>query len=154
MIMDKKGIEGLPLKLLVTSIVMAIVIPIGWGAFSYYDLQTLTTKVETSMAGLVDLIETLSRNQGNRRSYVLDLEDGSISDVDYARLGGPIGSGWDQLINYSIEGKLTRIALEGYRVSTIDNSTLKLSSGKITLGLESKLAWDGSIYVEVNVEDS
>ena len=45
--LDRRGVEGLPFKLLITGIIMAVILPIGYTAYSAYDEANLVTYLDT-----------------------------------------------------------------------------------------------------------
>ena len=133
------------------AIILAVVLPLGWTAYSAYDESTLRAYVESRLDALEGAARALSASPGGVRAFELDLSGSGSSDVDWMSLGGALGSGFDQIASYSVEGRTVRRALEGVRLASPENATLELDGAVYNLVMESKTDWQGRVFVEVGL---
>ncbi len=143
--MNQKGIEGLPFKLLITSIILAVVLPIGYSAYDHYEESGLESYLEERVNELKEILEVMCLSSGNARTFSLDISGGTMNRVDFFAVGGPPDTGFSQMVNYSIDGEVTRHTLDGIRVTTWNNATLALSQGTYEIMLESESTPQGII---------
>ena len=117
--LDKKALEGLPLKLLITVMIIALSVQPLFGSLSYLAYaQNLGGAVEEAEAVKRAALSAFIGGPGNVRKVTLHLGEGSASFS--IRLGGDEGEGRSRTIDVLWHGNVAAsVALEGQGLSII-----------------------------------
>ena len=130
---DIRAVEGLPLKLIITAIVLAITIPMMFGALRAYD----RSKVELELSAEIDRFVSgvqLVYSSGPGNSMMLDFSaaKGTFTNLDYVRFGDVPGGNYSSVIRYRISGMqevLAVIQSPNVPMMSSDNSVLEIMPG-------------------------
>ncbi|MFW3147113.1 MAG: hypothetical protein ACMUIE_09920 [Thermoplasmatota archaeon] len=98
---ESSGIADLPMRLLITAVLMSLSVPILWGA--YQDLSTTMTvsEIEERARELLDTIEILvSGGEGSSVRKEVRLRSYGSSSIEEMRIGSPLGS--DSVEGYAV----------------------------------------------------
>jgi hypothetical protein len=99
--LDQRGIEGMPLKLLLTSLLISLTLPCVLGALQGYERSTLVVELKLVVQKIRSAaISAYLAGPGNVRTVSIDL-DGVGSCIT---LGGRPGSDNSTVIRYYLQG--------------------------------------------------
>ena len=137
---DRRALEGLPLKLLIMSLLISMTAPAVMGSLEGYERSITKSEMASEANRLAQIIqEVLSAGEGNRRSIIVELPTAS-SRYDMAL---EIGGGIDNASSYSVrclegDGVFATVVLDDppARTTTLNGSPLRLDAGTISLMLE------------------
>ena len=119
--MDKRGIEGLPLRLLVSSLVMALSAPALLGSLAYLDSMTAVDLAEREAEELrASAISAFVGGPGNVRRVHVELRSG-LSGAPCLRLGGGEGDPRSHQIDVLWSGEMVGsvpLAEPGFAICT------------------------------------
>lgn len=87
---DKNGDTlGIPLEMLIISVVMLISIPIVFSYSSMYIRSQVESDLRVELEKFIDTIEEIERSEiGNRRTFSLDINDHPLARISHVRVGG------------------------------------------------------------------
>jgi hypothetical protein len=159
---EEKGVEGIPLKLIIVMVILAITIPATYKGLEAYDRFQTENSIRSELDFLALNIKQVYLNGlGNALDVEVDFRDGMMSRVEEVSLGGS-KDGIQSAIRYKLSHENTQILLlkdpdipMGYE----ENGRfypLELGAGSHTIHLECKegpdLDEDGFIdmFVEVS----
>lgn len=132
--------EGLPLKLLIMSLLISMTAPAVMGSLEGYERSITRSETVSEANRLAQMIqEVLSAGEGNRRSITVELP---IASARY-EMALELGGGIDNASSYSVrclegEGVFATIVLDDppVRTTTLSGSPLRLDAGTNSLMLE------------------
>lgn len=153
---DKKAIEGLPLKLLITAIVMGIAIPAVLAMWSNVEKVQVENSVRSEMNYLVLRIQQVHRSgPGNAVIVEIDLDSGVFTRIDHVLVGDSLSSPLKGTIRWKLGGGQENIIPieDGIPVCGKNDEALKLAEGHSSLYLEVKKEESGLVFVEISVRD-
>ncbi len=104
---DRRGMEGFPLNLLIMFIVVAMIVPISWNYLEVYSTRQTQQTIDTQLSYLESAVrEVYSMGPGNSRVVDMDIPGGVVADLEYMRIGGAPNDVWSNLssFRYSING--------------------------------------------------
>ena len=109
---DYGAVEGMPLTLLITLVVLAITVPLIFGSLRTYD----RARVEASLISEIDhftSVVQLIYMSGPGNSAVIDFAavPGSMTGVDYVAFGDESGGVMASVIRYRIQNRPENIVL-------------------------------------------
>ena len=90
---DRRGLEGMPLKLLIMSLLISLTVPVVIGSVESYERATARSVLAAEahrLAGAVE--EVMSLGEGNRRIVSISLPDSADRFHLSLEAGGPLGS--------------------------------------------------------------
>jgi hypothetical protein len=139
-----EAIEGMPLKLMIVALVMAITVPLIFTALRGFDVS----KVENELvAEINDFIETIQMvyTSGPGNSAIIDFgtPDGSFTEVEKVIFGDVPGGQMRSVIRYQLRNGLeTLIVVESPNVpmTTESNTALKIGAGNYAIKAECRVA--------------
>jgi hypothetical protein len=152
---DRCGIESLPLKLIIISLILAISIPIVVSSWMSYDKQETINRLDIELRFLEAQIDQIYLNGmgiGNSKIVELRISEGTFTRIEYVQMG------WDALdspravsMRWKFQGEEERIKIisGGIPVRSEDGSSFDLVIGLNSLYLEVKRA-DDLVYVEMS----
>lgn len=130
---NNRAVEGLPLKLIITAIVLAITIPLMFGALKTYDKskveQELSAEIDEFISG-VQLI--YSSGPGNSAVLEFRAAKGTFTGLDYVIFGDEPGGDYSSVIRYRISGIQevpTVIQSPNVPMMSSSNSTFEIMAG-------------------------
>lgn len=137
---DRRALEGLPLKLLIMSLLISLTAPAIMGSLEGYERSIARSEIVSEANRLARMSEeVLSAGEGNRRSITLELPQASSR---YG-LAVEVGGGIDDTSAYSIrclEEDMVFNAIVSddppVRTVTMSGSPLLLEAGTLSLMLE------------------
>ncbi len=90
LVSDNRGdILGLPMDMLIISIIMLISIPLIFSYSSMYIQRQIESDLRIELDKLVNTFEEIvEAEQGNRRTFSLNFNDHPLARLSYVRLGG------------------------------------------------------------------
>jgi len=102
---DTRAVEGLPLQLIITAIVLAITILMMFGALKTYDKSKVEQEINTEIDDFASAVQ-LIYSSGPGNSMVLEFRavKGTFTGLDYIRFGDEPGSNYSSVIRYRISG--------------------------------------------------
>ena len=100
------SIEGLPLQLIITAVVLAITVPIMFGGLNSYDQSKLETELMGEIQGFIsDVQQIYLAGPGNSATMNFVVPNGALNSADYVIFGdGPQGN-YSSVIRYRISGE-------------------------------------------------
>ena len=157
--MDNRGIEGLPLQLTVSLLVLAIALPIAWSWFDSYNL----TQMEESASMEVDAVLSTARQVyfhgvGNKRVLEVEFRNSFGHSFERIEIGDALPEGDHRcMVTFEITGKPARtfIMEPNVPLTTPQNEQLALGAGKTSLLLEcveNEFAGESIVYVEISLQ--
>ena len=141
---DKGGVEGIPLKLIIVMVIMAITIPATFRGLESYDRFQTENNIRSELDFLsANIKQVYLSGLGNAQDVEVDFKDGMMSKVEEIQIGDSEDGIWSA-IRYKLSHKDTQILLiknpnipMGYEKRG-EFHPLKLGAGKYTLHLECK----------------
>ena len=128
---NDKAVLNLPLKLLITIILISCIIPTSLIGYKNLERSRFEIEVKNQIKDMLNLAVQLNKEgNGSSTVFTLNLQGGTFSKLDYINIGGPVGEE-DYLIKYKFSWKNT----QNYYIS--DNPTIHMTSinnESLTLG--------------------
>ncbi|MBS3816955.1 MAG: hypothetical protein KGY76_05270 [Candidatus Thermoplasmatota archaeon] len=133
---DENALEGMPLQMLIISLILAIGLPLVYSSLRHHDTQTVLRRAEEQAESINEKAKQLhAYGEGNSDVISIDLEDGIFSEIKFLELGN---KSFRNLIRWEIrEGKKGMLLLEDH-LSLISDEPIKLGSGSHELNMECK----------------
>lgn len=130
---DTRAVEGLPLKLIVTAIVLAITIPLMFGALKTYDKSKVELELNSEIDGFISAVQLIySSGPGNSAILEFRAARGSFTGLDYVKFGDQPGGNYSSVIQYKINGMqevLRVIQLPNVPMMSSSNLTFEIMAG-------------------------
>lgn len=141
---DLGGVEGIPLKLIIVMVIMAITIPATFKGLESYDRFQTENNLRSELDFLSANIKQVYLNGlGNAQDVEVDFKDGMMSKVEEIKIGDSEDGIWSA-ISYKLSHKNMQILLlenpnipMGYEMDG-EFLPLELGAGRYTLHLECK----------------
>ena len=84
---DEKGLEGMPLKLLIISVVLAIAIPAVYNSVEYYDTKGTLKNLKSEIQFIGEKAEQVFiHGNGNSEVIEVDFSDGIFEKINIVKL--------------------------------------------------------------------
>jgi hypothetical protein len=132
--------EGMPLKLMIAAIVVAITVPLIFTSLRAYDYSSVEQQLLTEISEFCALVQSLfMMGPGNTALHEFRIPEGSFAKVDEVRIGDTLGGNRSNIIGFRLLGrteKLTAIQDPCVPLSSRDNDSLILSAGIKKIRLE------------------
>jgi hypothetical protein len=90
---DRRGVEGLPLRLLVTAAVLALTLPAVASGLLVHDLHRTDDRIRGELARVLTVAGRLALAGGGRATLDLDLRSGVFTSLQSATLRNVSGTG-------------------------------------------------------------
>ncbi len=130
---DPEGIEGVPIKLLVVAIVLAITVPLIFSALRSYDHARVEQGLEAELDEFVTMVQTIYvSGPGNGVTMEIDIPSGTFSRVETISFGDVLGGSMSSVIRYRLQGRAESLLVlknPNVPMTGIDNSSLEIASG-------------------------
>ncbi len=148
---DQRGLEGLPLKLLIISLLLSLTAPAVLGSMESFERSTARYQIQAEAVRLGNLVEEVrSAGEGNRRSLSILLPP-TLSKFSMAmEIGGDVNNASSLSIRCSSEGRVfsTQILDDPpARMVSANLSTLRLEAGEHRLTAECRQVDDRLVVV-------
>lgn len=133
LVLDPRGVEGFPLKLMITAVVLAITVPMMFGALRTYDRARVEQDLQAEIDEFVSTAQLVYLSgPGNSAVVEFGAPKGAFTALDYVRFGDAPGGQMASVIRYKIGGStetLTVIQSPNVPMMSPANETLEIMSG-------------------------
>jgi hypothetical protein len=159
---DEAGVEGIPLKLIIVLVIVAITVPVAWKGLESYDRSQTESNLVLEIDFLAANIKQVYLNGvGNARNVEVDFSDGMMTSVERIEIGDSEQGVWSS-IRYKLEHKGSQFVLiknpniPVTHVNHEDIGPLVVGPGRHTIHLETKKGYDfdsdgvEDLFVEVS----
>ncbi len=138
MIRDRRGVEGLPLQLLIVAIVAGITAPAVYAGLDAYDRGQVESRVRAELLRLTRAAQQYRIAGGGSETLDLDLRGGFFTAMEYAMIGDRAGSPLQSTVRYRVGGDERTIVVERPSVPMAgpDGEALSLTAGTASIRLE------------------
>lgn len=131
---DKRGLEGLPLQLLIISMVLAIGLPAVYTTVEHYDTESVIQNVESQAEFIAEKAKQLhAYGAGNSEVISVDLEDGLMRSIKFLEV---CNQTFRNLIQWETSGGNSGMLLLDNDITLFSEDPIKLGSGSHELKLE------------------
>ena len=148
---DHRALEGLPLKLLMISLLLALTAPAVLRCMDSYESTTSRSLVVAEARHIVDAIEEVqTAGEGNRRTITVTLPPERVQSSLALEIGGPLGNASSMSVRCLCQGQmLSTLVLEDppARVTAVGGSALRLEAGLHHLSLSYEFKDGQSVIV-------
>ena len=145
-IRDRRGLEGIPLKLLIVSLLISLSAPIVVSSMGTFQSRTSESQAMNAAEQIRQMVTaTYLSGPGNHRIMVSPLSDDKCS----IEIGGVLDQTESMVIRVFHDGGTERIYLSDpvVRVTTLDNRPFHLTAGMTSLSFT--CVSDNGTYVQV-----
>ncbi|UCE74592.1 MAG: hypothetical protein JSV56_02520 [Methanomassiliicoccales archaeon] len=159
---NEEGVEGIPLKLIIVLVILAITIPITWKGVESYDRSQTESNLRSELDYLSAHIKQVYLNGiGNALDVEVDFRNGMMTRIEKVEIGDSTEGIWSS-IRYKLSHKGTEFIIIKNpnipigNVSKGEIGPLITNAGKHTIHLECKSGFDfdddgaDDIYVEIS----
>lgn len=138
MIRDRRGIEGLPLQLLIVAVVAGITAPAVYAGLDVYDRGQVESRVRGELLRLTGAAQQYRIAGGGSETLDLDLRGGYFTAMERVAIGDRAGSPLQSTVRYRIGGDDRTIVVERPSVPMAgpDGEALALMAGRVSIRLE------------------
>ena len=99
------SVEGLPLQLIIVAVVLAITVPLMFGALRTYDKSKVENELHSEINEFISAAQLVFvSGPGNRMMVKFHAADGAFTSLDYVKFGDGPGSNYSSVIRYKIGG--------------------------------------------------
>jgi hypothetical protein len=151
---DSSAVEGLPLKLIITALVLSITIPASVNALQAYDRMQAQENVRNEVEHLIiSARQVYLGGAGSQRVIEFNPDGGMFYHLDWVSIGDAVGGQNESAIFYRFEDGSTKVILiSNPRVALRGEGGggVRIGPGRHQLVLQSKQDSSG-IYVEIRV---
>jgi hypothetical protein len=160
---DSEGVEGIPFKLIIAVVILALTIPMVWAGLESYDSIQTENNLQMELDFLaINIRQTYLDGVGNAQDVRANFKDGMFRKIERIEIGDSPDGSWSS-IRYELSGMSTRtILIEDPNIPicnyTADGiASLSLGSGRYVIHLECRddLDFDGDgnfdLYVEISL---
>ena len=127
---DWRGVEGIPLKLLITMVILAISLPILFTWLSAYDASQLRAALQTTVSRLTQYAESAYASPESSRCVSVNVPAGTFVRATYVRIGGAVGDSFlRESIAYQLEGQREFWTTVAFPLNKTGGGPLYLSPG-------------------------
>jgi len=151
---DRNGLEGMPLKLTIVAITLAISSPIIYIGLSTYEKSKVEAQLRGEASAIADMAKLVyTGGNGNEQQLKVKLSGGVTAHADYILVGDSNNGNYTSCVRYKAKGLPEQVMLvsqPNVPMRSPDGMALKLMEGKYDLMIECKSAGNGD-YVEVRI---
>jgi hypothetical protein len=137
---DRKALEGLPLKLLIMSLLISLTVPVVLESIESYERSTTRSMMVAEGERVVSTVEeVMSAGEGNRRIITVSLPQGMDRYHLAFELGGELNGSSSLTVRCTADGKPFRALVPENppaRITSADGGTLRLMTGEHQLSIE------------------
>jgi hypothetical protein len=142
------GVEGIPLKLIIVMVILAITIPATWKGLESYDRSQTENNLRSEIEFLSTHIKQVYLNGiGNAQDVEVDFRDGMMTKIEWIKLGDTVEGIWSS-IRYKLSHKsddfflIKNPNMPVGNVSGGEIGPLKIGAGRHTIHLECREGFD------------
>lgn len=152
---DDAGLEGLPFKLIIISLILALSIPIIVANWMSFDKQQTVTQLDSELDYLEAQIRQIydgGLGLGNSKVLEMNIRDGTFTKIEYVEIGdSDLTSIKGNSIRWKLkgEGEQAHMISDGIPARSEDGSSFKFAHGLNTLYLEIKKE-NGVVFAEIS----
>jgi hypothetical protein len=150
---NRRALEGLPLKLVIISLIIAMSVPIVVSNWMNYDREQTVNLIVSELNHLETSIEQMWNDglgRGNSRIIEITVRDGTFAKVEYVEIGGDdLGSLAAKSIRWKLKGEDEQLFIvsKGIPMTSEDGDSFPLKHGLNKMYLEVKSS-QGTTFVE------
>jgi len=137
---DGRGLEGLPLQLLIVAVILGISLPIVYAGFDNYDKSRVDSATRAEAGRAMSLAALLyAGGPGNSDTLTIDIPNGVLGHVEYFALGGPLGSLEASSVRYRMLGGIEQRVTPSnsfVQITTLAGTALSFGAGKHQVQME------------------
>ena len=134
------GIEGLPLTLIITMIVLAITLPMIFGSLRAYDRARVETALESEINRFISAVQTVYiAGPGNSAAIDFHALDGSMTGIESVSFGDVPNGSFASSVRYTLQGRAERaipISQPSAPMVTDEDTALKIGAGNYKIQAE------------------
>ncbi|MDO9537287.1 MAG: hypothetical protein Q7J68_03100 [Thermoplasmata archaeon] len=134
------GVDGLPMTLVITMIVLAITVPLVFGSLRIYDRSRTETNLQAEIDSFISMVQMVyTSGPGNSVQINFNAANGGLTTIDSVMFGDVPGGAMASVIRYTIQGRQEAMVLiesPNVPMLSMDNSTFLISSGSYTIIVE------------------
>ncbi len=136
----RDGVEGLPLTLLVTMVVLAITIPLVFSSLRAYDRGRVEALVISEIDDFISSVQSIYiSGPGNSVLVDFDLSAGAMTGIDYVMFGDSPGGNLSSVIRYKLNDapeKLLAIVSPNVPMTSNESAALVIMPGANSIKAE------------------
>ncbi len=137
---DSLGVEGLPVTLMVTMVVLAITIPMIFGSFRAYDRGRVESTLVAEIGDLSSTVQHLYiSGPGNSALVEFNALRGSLTGIEYIIIGDEPAAANASIIRFKLQGRpeaAVGISSPSVPITSADNSSFSFASGTFLIKAE------------------
>jgi hypothetical protein len=137
---NRDAVEGLPMTLMVTMIILAITLPMIFGALRSYDRARVESSLISEIEGFMGVVQQLYvSGPGNSARIEFNAMSGSMTGVEYVILGDEPGGSMASVIRYKLQNapeKAMAISSPNVPLGSWADSAFSIQSGKYFIRAE------------------
>ncbi len=151
---DDRGLEGLPLQLMIIALVLSLGLPVVYSSIRYHDTQRVLQDLEEQAQFIEDKARQIYlHGEGNSDVLTLQLEDGIFREIDFMEITN--GTYKNQIQWRLRDGAGGRHFLKNDFPLISEETPLRLGEGEHRLRLECEFGSaqsmeEETLYVEVS----
>jgi hypothetical protein len=134
------GIEGLPLTLIITMVVLAITVPMIFGSLRAYDRARVETALESEINRFTSAVQTVYiAGPGNSVAIDFHALDGSMTGVESVRFGDVPNGSFASSVRYILQSRaecVVPMSQPSVPMGADDGCALQIGSGKYKIQAE------------------
>lgn len=138
------GIEGVPLKLMIVAIILAITVPLIFSSLRAYDFSRVEQELIAELDEFVATVRMIyTSGPGNSALIMFDVPEGSFAKVECVRMGDALGGTMSSVVGHQLRGRqevLRLIENPNVPLTSSDNDTLELLMGHHEIRAECELS--------------
>lgn len=136
---DRRALEGMPLKLLIMSLLISLTAPVVMGSVESYERSTARSIMAAEAGQVVEVVEeVMSAGEGNRRIVTVSLPASADRFHLVLEIGGPLDQGSSLTVRCASDGLVfsTIVPESPPARMTAGGDALLLNAGEHRLAIE------------------
>lgn len=131
---DVRGLEEMPLQLMIVAIILAITVPMIFDALGEFSEDQVESNIEEEVRKIITAVKlSYSSGVGTSIPVSVSFSDGVLCSIEYIRLGDALNSTYESIVRFKITDQpRTYIPVEPYVPMT--NQQDGGESGPLVLG--------------------
>lgn len=99
------AVEGIPFKMIIIAVVLAITIPVSFDRFNHWDADRTETDLKIEIQGMISRIKlAYLSGEGNIDQVEVNFRNGMMTRIETVTIGSDLDGIWSG-ISYSISGR-------------------------------------------------
>jgi len=134
------AVEGMPLQLIIVAVVLAITIPLMFGALRTYDKSKVEQELNSEIDNFIGMAK-LAYTSGPGNSAIVEFRaaKGTFTSIDYVRFGAEPDNNFSSVIQYKLNNRpevLIVVESPNVPMMSLDNSTFEIQPGEYKIMIE------------------